>query len=69
MLAASAFGLDTCPMEGFNARKVAKALGLSRDLVLPLATPRRTLGASPGGASLWSWRSNSFDVTRPHGAA
>jgi nitroreductase len=36
MLAASAYGLDTCPMEGFNARKVAKALRLPRDLVLPL---------------------------------
>jgi nitroreductase len=36
LLAASAYGLDTCPMEGFDAPKVARALGLPRDLVVPL---------------------------------
>ena len=36
MLAASAYGLDSCPMEGFNAPKVAKALRLPRDLAIPL---------------------------------
>jgi nitroreductase len=36
LLAASAYGLDTCPMEGFNALKVAKALRLPRDQVIPL---------------------------------
>ena len=36
LLAASAHGLDTCPMEGFDAPKVAKALGLPRDCTIPL---------------------------------
>lgn len=36
LLAASAYGLDTCPMEGFNALKMAKALRLPRDLAIPL---------------------------------
>jgi nitroreductase len=36
LLAASAYGLDTCPMEGFVAPKVAGALGLPRDLTIPL---------------------------------
>ncbi len=36
LLAASAYGLDTCPMEGFCAPKVAKTLQLPRDLVVPL---------------------------------
>ena len=36
LLAASAHGLDTCPMEGFVATKVARALGLPRDLTIPL---------------------------------
>ena len=36
LLAASAYGLDTCPMEGFDAPKVAKALRLPRDLAIPL---------------------------------
>jgi nitroreductase len=36
LLAASAHGLDTCPMEGFRPAKVARALGLPRDLVIPL---------------------------------
>lgn len=36
MLAASAAGLDTCPMEGFNAIGLARYLKLSRDAVIPL---------------------------------
>ena len=36
MLAASARGLDSCPMEGFSAVKVAKLLGLPRDSVIPI---------------------------------
>jgi nitroreductase len=36
LLAASAYGLDTCPMEGFVATKVARALRLPRDLTIPL---------------------------------
>jgi nitroreductase len=36
LLAASAHGIDTCPMEGFSAARVARALELPRDLVIPL---------------------------------
>jgi nitroreductase len=36
MLAASAHGLDTCPMEGFDAVKLSRALKLPPDLAIPL---------------------------------
>lgn len=36
LLAASARGLDTCPMEGFDARKLARILGLRRGDVIAL---------------------------------
>ena len=36
LLAAAARGLDSCPMEGFNAVKVAKILGLPRGTVIPI---------------------------------
>jgi nitroreductase len=36
MLSATARGLDTCPMEGFNAAKVARLLTLPRGSVVPL---------------------------------
>jgi nitroreductase len=36
LLAASARGIDSCPMEGFSARKVAKALDLPRGSVIPV---------------------------------
>jgi len=36
LLAASARGLDTCPMEGFDARKLARVLGLRRGDVIAL---------------------------------
>jgi nitroreductase len=36
LLAASARGLDSCPMEGFNAIKVARILGLPRGTVIPV---------------------------------
>ncbi|HVZ49676.1 MAG TPA: nitroreductase family protein [Gemmatimonadaceae bacterium] len=36
LLAASAYGLDTCPMEGFNAARMARALRLPRDHTIPL---------------------------------
>ena len=36
LLAASARGIDTCPMEGFSASKVAKVLGIERGVVIPL---------------------------------
>jgi nitroreductase len=36
LLAAAARGLDSCPMEGFNAMKVARILGLPRGTVIPV---------------------------------
>jgi len=36
LLAAAARGVDTCPMEGFNARTVAKILHLPRGTVIPV---------------------------------
>ena len=36
LLAASARGIDSCPMEGFNPRRVARALGLPRGSVIPI---------------------------------
>ena len=36
LLAASARGFDTCPMEGFDPRKLARALGLQRGDVIPI---------------------------------
>lgn len=44
LLAAAARGLDTCPMEGFSAPKVARLLKLPRGVVIPLviALGRRT---------------------------
>ncbi|KAA6459264.1 nitroreductase family protein [Acidobacteria bacterium AB60] len=43
LLAASARGLDSCPMEGFNPRKLARLLGLQRGdvIALVLALGRR----------------------------
>lgn len=36
MLAASARGIDTCPMEGFNAKKLSGTLDLKRGDVIPI---------------------------------
>jgi nitroreductase len=36
LLAAAARQLDSCPMEGFNAGRVRKALGLARGSVIPI---------------------------------
>ncbi|MBX5483045.1 MAG: nitroreductase family protein [Myxococcaceae bacterium] len=47
MLAASARGYDSCPMEGFNPIQVAKVLTIRRGAVIPLviALGRRREGA------------------------
>jgi nitroreductase len=39
MLAASAHGLDTCPMEGLDERWVRRAVGLPRHYSVPLIIP------------------------------
>jgi nitroreductase len=36
MLGAAAKGIDSCPMEGFSASKIAKLLGLPRGSVIPI---------------------------------
>jgi len=36
MLAATAYGLDSCPMEGFSAVKISRLLGLPRGTVIPV---------------------------------
>jgi nitroreductase len=47
LLAASARGLDTCPMEGFDPRRLGRILGLERGDVIALvvALGRRRPGA------------------------
>ena len=47
LLAASAKGIDSCPMEGFNPFKVAKAVSLKRGEVISIviALGRRSAGA------------------------
>lgn len=47
LLAASARGLDCCPMEGFDARKLSRILRLQRGDVIPIvvAVGRRQKGA------------------------
>ncbi len=37
MLAFSAHGFDTCPMEGFDSRRVKKILGLPRSSTVVMA--------------------------------
>jgi nitroreductase len=59
LLAAAARGLDSCPMEGFNAAKVARILELPRGTVIPIVI---ALGRRRGDARAEPrWR-RSFDV-------
>lgn len=64
LLAASAHGIDSCPMEGFNARKVAKLLDLPRDAVIPIII---ALGHRRADARLEPrWRRKLEDVMVVH---
>jgi len=49
LLAAAARGLDSCPMEGFNPRRVARILGLPRGSAIPIVI---ALGRRSGEARL-----------------
>ncbi len=49
LLAASAYGIDTCPMEGFDAVTLRKALGLPRDVLIPLVI---AVGRAAGDARI-----------------
>ena len=50
MLAFSAQGYDTCPMEGMDSKRVARALGLARDaiVVMGIAAGKRDDGGLYG---------------------
>jgi len=64
MLAATARGVDTCPMEGFSAVKVAKALGLPGGSTIPLVI---ALGHRAGDAVVEPrWRRSFDDVVVVH---
>lgn len=63
MLAARARGLDTCPLEGFDERRVARLLGLVGDrfaIPMILALGRR----EPGGRLDPQWRRELSAVVR-----
>lgn len=64
MLAASARGLDSCPMEGFDPRPIAKLLRLGRHTAIPLviAIGRR----SPQARLEPRWRRPFTDVVVVH---
>ena len=45
MIAAEALGVNTCPMEGFDGRRLSRYLGLSRryhDIVMVIAVGKRS---------------------------
>jgi nitroreductase len=64
LLAAVARGLDACPMEGFDARAVARILGLPRGHVVPIVI---ALGRRAEGARVEPrWRRAIADVVRVH---
>ena len=67
MLAASARGIDSCPMEGFNAAKVSRLLGLPRGAVIPIVI---ALGYRREDARLEpQWRRPIGDAVIEHNAA
>ena len=64
MLGAAAKGIDSCPMEGFSASKVAKILGLPRGSVIPLVI---ALGYRAGDARIDErWRRPIADIVVSH---
>lgn len=64
MLGAAAKGIDSCPMEGFSASKIARLLGLPRGAVIPLVI---ALGYRAGDARIEErWRRPITDVVVSH---
>jgi len=64
MLGAAAKGIDSCPMEGFSASKVAKLLALPRGTVIPLVI---ALGYRAEDARIEErWRRPATDVVVSH---
>jgi len=64
MLAAAAKGIDSCPMEGFSASKIARQLDLPRGTVIPLviALGYRTVDARVEA----QWRRAQTDLVIQH---
>ena len=64
MLGAAAKGIDSCPMEGFSASKVAQLLGLPRGTVIPLVI---ALGYRAKDARMEErWRRPMADIVVSH---
>jgi nitroreductase len=64
MLGAAAKGIDSCPMEGFSAPKIAKLLGLQRGAVIPIVI---ALGYRAGDARIEErWRRPMADIVVTH---
>jgi len=64
MLGAAAKGIDSCPMEGFSASKVARLLGLPRGAVIPLVI---ALGYRADDARVEEqWRRPAQNIVVPH---
>jgi nitroreductase len=64
MLAAAARGIDSCPMEGFSAPKIAGLLGLPRGTVIPVVI---ALGYRAQGARIENqWRRPLTDIVVEH---
>ncbi|MGB8666048.1 MAG: nitroreductase family protein [Serratia inhibens] len=64
MLGAAAKGLDSCPMEGFSATKLADLLGLKRGSVIPIVI---ALGYRADQARIEEqWRRQLADVVIEH---
>jgi len=64
MLAAAAKGVDSCPMEGFSASKIAKLLGLPRGSVIPVVI---ALGYRADDARIEKrWRRPMADIVVSH---
>lgn len=64
MLAAAAKGIDSCPMEGFSASKIARRLNLPRGTVIPLVI---ALGYRTTDARIEAqWRRSQNDLVIQH---
>jgi nitroreductase len=64
LLAASARGIDSCPMEGFNAIQIAKILKLKRGYVIPLVI---ALGKrNPDKEIEIRWRQSFAKIVKVH---
>ncbi|AXV78427.1 MULTISPECIES: nitroreductase family protein [Ralstonia solanacearum species complex] len=64
MLGAAAKGIDSCPMEGFSAPRIARLLGIPRGAVIPIVI---ALGyRAPDARIEEQWRRSVADVVVTH---